>query len=648
MLFRKTALERSGCGQQPCCKSTCSRLHTRRVVCFAITGRHFLYPPIRSLSISVTAPEPKSSESSHTTTPLYSGNHITRRDRSSVQTHPTLNPPRRADGQEMIINGEKFACEACVRGHRVSSCHHTDRHLVHVNKKGRPVSQCQHCRGLRKARSQHVHCECQTKGHGKDECPHGKDGDGNIGKPTIYKTSYISDSSENGTCCCNHSGKCTCSLKKEHLDPVVEDMHQLIQPKGSPKLHHVNHNSHDPKATIFQNGHHKPVHKFNDIHNQCAPYKIPGRSNTVHGHREIAQRSTDSLPLTNTAKPHHESPLHTSVLAAEARKVKSEHNSPMLAPTAMSNNGLTGDFQIPPFDPNSYGYSPFGSTGNVTSEANLQQNPLIPENIPPHWFFTYDQAQEYGNAVDWNQYNFDSTDNLLAPNANENTFPSSQVPPLGIYNQFNTLNDTLPPSSGDISEVEDYNTNSLSRPSVPRTMSQDASESFSSPPNDEVKPDNHRLSTASSYYNTPQANPYGVDDASDIDEILRQAAAETQRMSIASSTNPLQQMQQSPSPYNAIPTSQAQRLSNATQPTPSSSPLNMSTMNPQHPFTIHEAQEMAHMNQSMAQQKLGMPSMPSMPTASSMPEDPSWSVAPDLSDPAFVLDDEQEAEDWVR
>ncbi len=56
-----------------------------------------------------------------------------------------------------------------------------DRPLVHVNKKGRPVSQCQHCRGLRKARSQHVHCECQQKGHSKDDCHHDK-GDGNHGK----------------------------------------------------------------------------------------------------------------------------------------------------------------------------------------------------------------------------------------------------------------------------------------------------------------------------------------------------------------------------------------------------------------------------------------------------------------------------------
>lgn len=96
----------------------------------------------------------------------------------------------------MIIDGETYACEACVRGHRVRDCQHhgehicgsgschgastrtfhqdldpvhipsltfeskTDRPLQTVNKKGRPVSQCQHCRAMRKARSAHVKCGC--------------------------------------------------------------------------------------------------------------------------------------------------------------------------------------------------------------------------------------------------------------------------------------------------------------------------------------------------------------------------------------------------------------------------------------------------------------------------------------------------------
>jgi hypothetical protein len=38
-----------------------------------------------------------------------------------------------------------------------------DRPLQHINKKGRPVSQCQHCRSLRKSRSAHTKCDCGEK-----------------------------------------------------------------------------------------------------------------------------------------------------------------------------------------------------------------------------------------------------------------------------------------------------------------------------------------------------------------------------------------------------------------------------------------------------------------------------------------------------
>ena len=38
-----------------------------------------------------------------------------------------------------------------------------DRPLQHINKKGRPVSQCAHCRAMRKSRSAHVKCDCGIK-----------------------------------------------------------------------------------------------------------------------------------------------------------------------------------------------------------------------------------------------------------------------------------------------------------------------------------------------------------------------------------------------------------------------------------------------------------------------------------------------------
>ncbi|EUC65496.1 copper-fist-domain protein, putative, partial [Rhizoctonia solani AG-3 Rhs1AP] len=61
----------------------------------------------------------------------------------------------------ILIDNQKFACSACINGHRSSSCHHTDRPLFEIKKKGRPVSQCARCRELRKTRSYHSKCLCE-------------------------------------------------------------------------------------------------------------------------------------------------------------------------------------------------------------------------------------------------------------------------------------------------------------------------------------------------------------------------------------------------------------------------------------------------------------------------------------------------------
>lgn len=48
----------------------------------------------------------------------------------------------------------------CIRGHRVKKCQHFDRELVPVQKRGRQVSQCNHCRILRTTSGSHVKCTC--------------------------------------------------------------------------------------------------------------------------------------------------------------------------------------------------------------------------------------------------------------------------------------------------------------------------------------------------------------------------------------------------------------------------------------------------------------------------------------------------------
>ncbi|KAG4444483.1 hypothetical protein IFR05_000074 [Cadophora sp. M221] len=43
-----------------------------------------------------------------------------------------------------LINGCKYSCEPCIRGHRATSCAHTDRVLIEVRKPGRPLESCGH------------------------------------------------------------------------------------------------------------------------------------------------------------------------------------------------------------------------------------------------------------------------------------------------------------------------------------------------------------------------------------------------------------------------------------------------------------------------------------------------------------------------
>ncbi|KAH8921001.1 copper-fist-domain-containing protein [Atractiella rhizophila] len=63
----------------------------------------------------------------------------------------------------MLVGEKKFACQSCIKGHRATTCKHSDRPLFEVKKKGRPPTQCQHCRDLRKTKSVHVRCDCEGK-----------------------------------------------------------------------------------------------------------------------------------------------------------------------------------------------------------------------------------------------------------------------------------------------------------------------------------------------------------------------------------------------------------------------------------------------------------------------------------------------------
>ncbi|KAF9076304.1 hypothetical protein BDP27DRAFT_897645 [Rhodocollybia butyracea] len=63
----------------------------------------------------------------------------------------------------VLIESKKYACETCIKGHRSSGCKHTDRPLYEIKKKGRPITQCSHCRELRAKKQVHVKCTCNEE-----------------------------------------------------------------------------------------------------------------------------------------------------------------------------------------------------------------------------------------------------------------------------------------------------------------------------------------------------------------------------------------------------------------------------------------------------------------------------------------------------
>ncbi|OBA27312.1 Cu-dependent DNA-binding protein, partial [Hanseniaspora valbyensis NRRL Y-1626] len=50
----------------------------------------------------------------------------------------------------IVIDGVKYACERCIRGHRVTKCSHSDGPLVVIKPKGRPSTVCEYCKSMKK------------------------------------------------------------------------------------------------------------------------------------------------------------------------------------------------------------------------------------------------------------------------------------------------------------------------------------------------------------------------------------------------------------------------------------------------------------------------------------------------------------------
>ncbi|KAF2837480.1 hypothetical protein M501DRAFT_168635 [Patellaria atrata CBS 101060] len=195
-----------------------------------------------------------------------------------------------------ILDGVKYACESCIRGHRVSGCTHTDRELKHINPKGRPVRQCEHCRSARKSKSQHAKCDCGEKKE-REKTTGALKHDGN-------------------TCVCFHGEKCTCGLKKAPSELKLDtSASRLAHPISKARPRATTTNS-DTTLTFLANGHHMPCHRNNNsAHTSGLPYKIP-RHHSNHG--------VPHGQLHTYYSPTHESP--NFAFSSDAQLVRRSHD----------------------------------------------------------------------------------------------------------------------------------------------------------------------------------------------------------------------------------------------------------------------------------------------------------------------------------
>lgn len=148
----------------------------------------------------------------------------------------------------MLIGGEKYACHACVRGHRVSNCRHADRPLLHINKKGRPPSLCTHCRTIYRSRKRKIRCSC-----------------GGEKTPAEGASTYDWDSQED--CCCSNITRSASTLPREELDLVTgpDNSDTSYSPALGNGTHEHRAVEAQPKdyGTGFPNSYHMPMHKRN-------------------------------------------------------------------------------------------------------------------------------------------------------------------------------------------------------------------------------------------------------------------------------------------------------------------------------------------------------------------------------------------------
>ncbi|KAI1850443.1 hypothetical protein JX265_001404 [Neoarthrinium moseri] len=320
----------------------------------------------------------------------------------------------------MLIDGEKWACEACVRGHRVSNCNHSDRPLQHINKKASPPA------GADAQSDSNVVLTCLLPGSA------------GIAMSALPLDAQVAPTvvGHTDSCCCNHGGRCSCSHKKEpSLDTVPESESdqepQPSKPKAVSRRRRANTTHSEPVLSFDENGHHKPPHKHNKASQKCGPYSL-SRGHSMHSNASsssLGNRSMDNLL-------HGKAPSRSrsrDLIEQETRKSKSEQASPLIDGGDSSFQQLNG--QLPPLDLSGIRYPEYTSSFELFH--GLDEQPMYSAGLS-------------AVSVDWAQY--DGLD-MKADNFAPSSYDQAQS--FAGFDLGST-EPTLTSNSGDVSETEDF------------------------------------------------------------------------------------------------------------------------------------------------------------------------------------------------
>ncbi|KAH6617818.1 hypothetical protein B0J18DRAFT_262071 [Chaetomium sp. MPI-SDFR-AT-0129] len=283
---------------------------------------------------------------------------------------------------------------------------------------------------MRKSRSTHVKCDCGEKTH---KCVHLR--------PVL--------DGHKESCCCNHGGRCSCSHKREpKLDTVPESdsdepvaAHPKVSKSNSRARRRANTTNSDAVLSFDANGHHRPTYKHAKVSQKCGPYQL-SRSSSMTNAASMRNRSMDDLFSASTgASTGGDSDFASasSVDMSQAqRKVKSEATSPLL-------DGSSA-FQIHPQLPPQLDLFIPKITDFFGTQSPEYEPPLFSATAASVDWSNYEGLELAGKTADFAPSNFSQ-----AQSYGGFDFSGSEIPTMT----------TTTSTSGEVSEVEDFLSNSL-------------------------------------------------------------------------------------------------------------------------------------------------------------------------------------------